>query len=63
MPENTDDILDFNPRSAFAPDQPLASEAELRAIAADLVKFCPSLTHLLLALGSTSVSNPLRGMN
>jgi|688.fasta_scaffold2314698_2 hypothetical protein len=43
---------------------PLASEEELRSLAEDIVRYCPSLTHLLLALGSKgSESNPLHGLN
>lgn len=43
--------------------EPVASEAELRSLAEDIVKYCPSLTHLLLALGSKSQRNPLQGLN
>jgi len=39
------------------------SDAELRDLAEDIVRYCPSLTHLLLALGSKSGSNPLKGLN
>ncbi len=43
---------------------PLASEEELRSLAEDIVRYCPSLTHLLLALGTKgSQSNPLHGLN
>ncbi|MBU6302006.1 MAG: hypothetical protein KGS60_10660 [Verrucomicrobia bacterium] len=43
----------------------IASEEELRSLAEDIVRYCPSLTHLLLALGSTKggQSNPLHGLN
>jgi hypothetical protein len=42
----------------------LASEEELRSLAEDIVRYCPSLTHLLLALGSKDgQSNPLQGLN
>jgi len=43
---------------------PLASEEELRTLAEDIVRYCPSLTHLLLALGTKgSQANPLHGLN
>lgn len=42
---------------------PIASEEELRSLAEDIVKYCPSLTHLLLALGSKDKQNPLQGLN
>lgn len=38
-------------------------DEELRALAEDIVRYCPSLTHLLLALGSRGRSNPLQGLN
>lgn len=41
----------------------IASEEELRSLAEDIVKYCPSLTHLLLALGSKGQRNPLQGLN
>jgi len=41
----------------------VASEEELRSLAEDIVKYCPSLTHLLLAMGSNKQENPLRGLN
>ena len=41
----------------------IASEEELRELAEDIVRYCPSLTHLLLAIGSKNKSNPLSGMN
>jgi len=40
-----------------------ATEEELRSLAEDIVRYCPSLTHLLLALGSNSQANPLHGLN
>ncbi len=43
--------------------EPIASEEELRELAEDIVRYCPSLTHLLLALGSKNDTNPLHGMN
>tara|TARA_R110002096_G_scaffold4493_3_gene20759 strand:+ start:8628 stop:8825 length:198 start_codon:yes stop_codon:yes gene_type:complete len=43
--------------------EPIASEEELRDLAEDIVRYCPSLTHLLLALGSKNKANPLHGMN
>ena len=33
---------------------PIASEEELRELAEDIVRYCPSLTQLLLAMGSRS---------
>lgn len=39
------------------------SEDELRDLAEDIVRYCPSLTHLLLALGSKREENPLDGLN
>ena len=42
---------------------PVATEEELRELAEDIVRYCPSLTQLLLALGSKGRSNPLKGMN
>ena len=53
------------PRASQAPlTTPLASEEELRSLAEDIVRYCPSLTHLLLALGTKgSQSNPLHGLN
>lgn len=42
---------------------PMASDEELRSLAEDIVKYCPSLTHLLLALGSKGQRNPLQGLN
>jgi hypothetical protein len=48
---------------AIRPAGSLYTEDELRSLAEDIVRYTPSLCQLLLALGSTSVSNPLRGMN
>ena len=45
------------------PLQPIASEEELRDLAEDIVRYCPSLTQLLLAMGSKNKSNPIHGMN
>ncbi|MEO0445430.1 MAG: hypothetical protein AAF191_05070 [Verrucomicrobiota bacterium] len=43
---------------------PLGSEEELRSLAEDIVKYCPSLTQLLLAMGSQSKDeDPLQGLN
>ena len=43
---------------------PIASEEELRDLAEDIVRNCPSLTQLLLAIGSKKVGdNPIQGMN
>ena len=55
----------FTPRqdSPFASHRPLATEEELRALADDIVRYCPSLTHLLLALGAKGADNPLRTLN
>jgi len=39
----------------------LASEDELRSLAEDIIRYCPSLTHLLLAMGSEE--NPLKNLN
>ena len=41
----------------------LATDEELRALAEDIVRYCPSLTHLLLAMGNNKEENPLHGMN
>ena len=41
----------------------LYTEDELRSLAEDVVRYCPSLTHLLLALGSKNSTNPLKGLN
>ena len=43
--------------------EPIATEDELRDLAEDIVRYCPSLTHLLLALGSKQDTNPLDGLN
>ncbi len=43
--------------------EPIATEEELRDLAEDIVRYCPSLTHLLLAFGSKKKSNPLKGLN
>ncbi len=45
------------------PDPQGPSEEELRALAQNIVDHCPSLTHLLLALGSNSEDNPLKNLN
>lgn len=39
------------------------TDSELRELAEDIVKYCPSLTHLLLALGSKNSANPIAGLN
>ena len=41
------------------------TEEDLRLLAEDIVRHCPSLTHLLLALARPDAagSNPLAGMN
>jgi len=36
---------------------------ELRDLAEEIVRYCPSLTHLLLALGSSDDDNPLKDLN
>ncbi len=41
----------------------MVSEEELRELAEDIVRYCPSLTQLLLAFGSADSSNPLSGLN
>lgn len=43
--------------------EPFASEDELRDLAEDIVRHCPSLTQLLLALGSKKATNPIHGLN
>ncbi len=43
--------------------EPIAMEDELRDLAEDIVRYCPSLTHLLLALGSGKEDNPLKDLN
>lgn len=45
---------------------PVAREDELRKLATDIVRYCPSLTHFLLAMGSKKSDpkdNPLHGLN
>lgn len=43
---------------------PLASEEELRALAKDIVEYCPSLTHLLLAVyEKAGEPSAVRGLN
>ena len=39
------------------------TEEELRELAEDIVRYCPSLTQLLLALGGDNSGNPIHGMN
>ncbi|MFT5470607.1 MAG: hypothetical protein ACI8UO_005736 [Verrucomicrobiales bacterium] len=55
------------PRLETASDRqltaPLASEEELRDLAEDIVRHCPSLTQLLLAIGAKDSVNPLQGLN
>ena len=44
--------------------EPIASDQELRDLAEDIVRYCPSLTQLLLAIGSKkSGENPIQGLN
>lgn len=45
------------------PAQELYSDEELRGLAEDIIRHCPSLTQLLLAMGSSLKSNPLHGRN
>ena len=61
--ESDSDTRDLLGETEEAVVAPLATEEELRNLAEDIVRYCPSLTHLLLALGSNSKSNPLHGMN
>jgi len=56
------DNFNLHRASLISPDRP-ATEEELLALATDIVKFCPSLTHLLIALGSKNGKNPLEGLN
>jgi hypothetical protein len=43
--------------------EPIANEEELRALASDIIQFCPSLTHLLLALGNSKAGRDLANLN
>jgi hypothetical protein len=56
------DTMD-NTRQNQIKSAPLATEAELRRLAEDIVRYCPSLTHLLLALGKKGRPNPLQSLN
>lgn len=59
MHENTQ-----HPQRANKPAVALSPhEAEIRKLAEDVVRYCPSLTHLLLALGSKGRPNPLQNLN
>ena len=40
----------------------VATDEELQSLAEDIVRYCPSLTHLLLALGAKN-NDPLHGLN
>ncbi len=57
------DAQDLIPELDYELTEPLASEEELRSLAEDIVRYCPSLTHLLLAMGSRKETNPLQGLN
>lgn len=58
------DKSELTPASDRQLTEPLASDQELRALAEDIVRYCPSLTQLLLAIGSKKSSeNPIQGLN
>lgn len=54
-----------SPAAAYESDAEVraAFDAELRKLAEEIVQFHPSLTQLLLSLGSEGVSNPIHGQN
>lgn len=63
--ESNYDAEDFELAAELEMTEPMPSDEELRSLAEDIVRYCPSLTHLLLAMGSKKDddSNPLAGMN
>lgn len=42
---------------------PVAREDELRKLALDLIRYCPGMTQLLLAMHPNPQDNPLNGLN
>ncbi|MCB1078178.1 MAG: hypothetical protein KDM63_07765 [Verrucomicrobiae bacterium] len=57
--------VDGSPVAAYESDEAVkaAFDAELRKLAEEIVQFHPSLTQLLLSLGSQGVANPIHGKN
>jgi len=54
-----------SPADAYESDAAVrdAFDQELRKLAEEIVQFHPSLTQLLLSLGSQGVANPIHGQN
>ena len=64
MNENTNRSSDSQASQWVNPDATASiTEEELRELAEDIVRYCPSLTQLLLALGGENSSNPIHGLN
>lgn len=52
-----------SPRTAPIVRPTTPSPDDLTALAEDIVRFAPSLTHLLLAMAPQGTRNPLEGLN
>ena len=63
MNQNDQNDATATPRET-RPKSDLYTEAELRALAEDIVRWCPGMAQLLVALGTPKGgTNPLSGMN
>lgn len=58
--ENTDELRISRREKAGRSDY--YDDDDLKTLAEDIVRYCPSLTHLLLAMGKPK-GNPLEGLN
>jgi hypothetical protein len=53
--------VDPSPKTGSVFSRP--TDEEIKTLAEDIVRFCPSLTHLLLAMSPSDRPNPLQGLN